>query len=298
MKRKFACILYFLCILFLFGLAGYGNDGNVRKGILKRIRIRQNVETKNDIAKPANFSLTAYPHKKVQTKVNLGLFFNVCDKADRSLELFFDWQKNTDPESIQNSLKFGLSSTFIFVRTNNNDFCLAVFPKLNYKHDQVAKTESAQFSAFLIPVSATGKFPWTNSREGKKSRLTGFLWFPSLGIEYENIFHGKTTDSEGYRLLGCVKTDFNIFPNTPFDHFVLSGGMALRWKLSSSISPIASFYKYFSFGIDWYPVNNNSFDQLKQLCFAIGLHYQFGEDPDKNFKKQNMADLGLKIFLK
>lgn len=299
-------ILISACGLTLFPCFLAAQEGS----LWSRVHIRQNLNTKQEVAQPAFLQFTDPKGKDSSFAVGIGLRYDAV--ATKFLELgpFVEYQRNTLVDKEQNVFKGGLSLVWqaqcidptgkaCGAPNDNSGFLLS---NINYKRDSVKDDKAAQVAVFYTHAwvgkgkRGSRRFPLPNlyfpvGRTQGGNEMIGILYSPNVGLEFDQIYEAKAPEAEGDVLRGVFDVSVLLMPAPQFlDNSVeLSLRGVYRTDFSDSTNQKDDDHPLFVGALTYYFLKGESPERKA----GISLAYTDGEDPTNGFEDQSFWRLAL-----
>jgi hypothetical protein len=168
--------------------------------------------------------------------------------------------------------------------------------KYELNHDSVLDTTTRAASLYLALSGDEVGWPDHWLRRGP-DQLEFFRYFPSIGLErYAKLpikqKQGDTSvviapDIDAEFAFARVSMELRAFPVWLDGRLILVASYTQRWRVGGADAFVPSNTGLVESSLDYY------LDEKKRI--GIGLSYQRGEDPNRNFLDEEFSALGLKI---
>lgn len=264
------------------------------QSFLNKLIIRQDINTKNDVAQPAFFQVAAPESKPTVVTAGLGILGKIIDRPLITFGPSFEYLRNTDLTKPVDSVKAGAAAEWQLrdatVGARNSAIVIA---KANYVGDRVKDTDGFQALALYTHVF-DGKRRWLlpNNEHAFHPEFS-VLYSPDAGLEYEND-GGSTQATPGHAVRAVAEVTVSAYPlKNTLDH---------RWEFTASISSRSDMVKTLDYPdrehVLWTAGVN--FYLLKQATrtAGVGLTFTDGQDPSKGFAQQRFWQFGFRVQLK
>lgn len=252
------------------------------------VKVRKTFDGSKEEAKPASLSFFQN-HRSKSDFYNVDLAVKIGDweytPENSSLIIFpvIEWHKSTDEEDKKDKASFGFNVEFFHGKPDAKPFYIFLNTrgKRNFLNN-VNEFKSALQLSFLGP---TKKY-WPGYQfKYKKSNEVFLIYFPYVGVEYNNIpdlITDNTTESFT-NLLARIFTEVWVYPRVA--QLTLTG---VYRKVTSS-SNLRKDLPFFNISLNFYP--------LKQDVISIGYDYKNGYDVDSQYQLVEVSSVSLKIKL-
>jgi len=168
--------------------------------------------------------------------------------------------------------------------------------KYDLSHDSVLDTTTRTASLHLAVSGDEAGWPDHWLRHGP-DQLEFFRYFPSAGLERYAKLPIRQKQSETSVVIAPaidvefafarVSMELRAFPVLLEGRLILVASYTQRWRVGGAASLIPNDTSLVESSLDYY------LDEKKRI--GIGLSYQQGQDPNRNFLDEEFSSLGLKI---
>ncbi|MBX7183613.1 MAG: hypothetical protein K1Y01_00565 [Vicinamibacteria bacterium] len=270
--------------------------------------IRQNLDSKKDVAKPGFFEIKAPKGERAIYGIGLGVSFDLgtnCeggeDNSFTTISPAFEVLLNTSVKEETRSYKAGFEFESILGHaavakareSRTTAGSLVLLGRANFKEDRVKNTKSLQLAAYLTHFSI-GK--GLKGRPNYELGTDGFRWLysPQIGFEVDHVYAAEKPGDEGEVIRAVAQIDLWMYPAAAKleQRLVINGTYAFRQDVEDSTAATDDSHSTFTGGITY------SFIKTDNREAGIGVTHIRGEDPSKSFARQNLWQIGLKIQFK
>ena len=264
------------------------------------VQVRQNVNVKKDIAKPAFLMITFPDEKPAIYQVGVGLLANIpTGKQSPLLTLsgLLDYQRNTAVSSQQDVLKAGFSGEWQmravdFVRRNNSG---VVSFRTNFKTDRVKDTRGVQEALYYTHAFfGRGRAPLPNRPWRPANNLFEIEYSPNVGLELDHVLDAANNGVTGTAARLLAQTNVALRP-APVDwdlRVELLVGGAYRYTANTTDIDSKRSHPLFTFEANYIPA------RTPHAEVALGATYVRGDDPDAGLEHQRYWQLAVKLRVK
>lgn len=261
-----------------------------------RFVIRQNLDSKKEVAKPAFVELTVPKDKDPVYAVGIGVTYAAVARSLVTFGPSLEYVRNTTVDKEVNSTKLGAELEWQVRPTGrrvNRTQSPIVMARGGYKRDDVKDTAGA-----TAAVSYTHLFigPGPAFRPNIAFGPAQFtaIYSPLIGVEYEDNISAATAADEGLvaRLVGQI--DVALYPGSLYldNRFEIVMSYAYREDVIDDTAAADDSHPFGSVSVNYY------FVREKKRAVGLGVTYANGEDPSKGFSPQNFWQIGLRFQIK
>jgi len=292
-RTTHACVSAVLAAASLFGVAG---DAGAQS-FWDRLIIRQNLDSKKDVPKPAFAQVTVPDEGDAVYNVGIGVTVAAVSTDLVTFGPAVEYLRNTQVSKAVDSPKVGAElqwqlreiSAFTMTRTSG-----LLVGRATLRRDGVKDARGFQGAIGYTHVfSGVGPPFRPNVTFGSDSVAT-IVYSPQAAFEVDLVGGAADPGNEGaiVRPVALVDVASYIAPGALRNRLEVTVNSALRIDAVDTTSAADDVHPFVTAGLTYYFVREG------RRVAGVGVTYLAGDDPDKGFASQRIWQFGLKLQLK
>jgi hypothetical protein len=270
--------------------------------LTKRIELRQNTNTKKDIAQPAFVTFTNPDDKPTTYQIGVGVLASVCPGTGFDVDALLDYQRNTAVGKEQDAFKTGVTGYWRLRDAVALGHSPLVSFRSNFKNDGVKDNQGWQNAVLYTHLfSGQHTFPMPGlpyrfgQASGKRLAALEMVYVPYAGFEFDSVFNAPTEEAKGTAIRGVLQFNLALYPapletRSPVEFLI---GYAYRGDVKDTTNQTDDSHPLFTFEANYFPIQHEKRGEI-----GFGVSYKNGENPDESYEKQAFWQFTLKFRLK
>lgn len=262
----------------------------------QQLQIRQNTNTRRDIAKPAFVMFTIPEDAAATYQIGVGLLAPVVSTTLVDVDVLADYQRNNAVDKAQHVFRTGVTGewqAWEMAADLKHHAPLFSF-RGDFKNDAGKSSRDWQAAigyTHLFQGQRRFAHPNLPYRFGTSLEL---LYVPLVSLELEQTVRARNHLEEGLtaRLLEQVSFEFFPAPTRLEQRLEFLVTLAHRSDLRTPGNATDDSHPLFTFEANAFPI------QAKRTQLGFGVTYVNGEDPDEGFEQQQYWQFSVKFRVK